>query len=511
MELLREDEFINFDFQNRKPKNRSIAELIMGNVDRNEPINASDNVLESKYKLATENDDSDAQLYIGKYMWENKIDDFKGENSGYYLTLAADNNNAEAQFLLGTAYYYHTNEFDKAFDYFQKAANNGYNDALSMLGICYYNGAGIKRDKDIAIEYFIKSGETGQMASFTMAAQIYMERKEFDKFEFYLQRAAQGGDKMATILLSHGTSALEEYIKSAEIKNDASKQLQIMALYFMKALYTENEQDLDNVIAFGKKAFSNPQGGETLKNIFKELGKTQDIYNVILDLCEEKDNEESNATPTIDLQLFENYYLRTFDNIFSLLDVEHFSVWAYECAISGDTELSLSTYDNLKKAISYIKSRPKHNDFAEWDSLLQNLGLLISDFCNIFDIHSDLINGTTLRINRFYKRIPNNPNYEEDLEAYKQYVFLISDLLFELARLCNLILNKIREIYPNYKIELGVLYIDDRFSSPDLVYQESEISDAPYPGIKHYIRKRLGRNPHYGNKSNIETNGYESK
>lgn len=509
MELLREDEFINFDFNTKRPKNRSIAELIIGHVDRNEPINASDNMLESKYKLATEKNDSDAQLYIGKYLWENHINDFKGENSGYYLMLAADNNNAEAQFLLGTAFYYHTNEFDKAFDYLKKAADNGYKDALSMLGLCYYNGVGIKRDKDIALEYFIKSGDTGQMSSYTMAAQIYMERKEFDNFEHYLQRAAQGGDKMATILLSHGTSALEEYIQSAEIKNDASKQLQIMALYFIKALYTENEQDLDNVIDFGKKAFSNPQGGATLKNLFKELGKTQEIYNVILDLCGEKDNDESNQT--IESQFFENHYLKAFDNIFNLLDVEHFSNWTYECAISGDTILNMSTFNNLKQITTYVKSRPKHKDYAEWDSLLVNLGLLINDFCNVYDIHAELRNDNHLHIKRFYKISPYNPNYDEDLEAYNQYIFLISDLLFEIARLCNLILVRIREIYPDYKEELGILYIDDCYSSPDLVYKESEISDAPYPGIEQYLDARLGRETHYGSKSGIGKDGYELK
>jgi len=104
-----------------------------------------------------------------------------------------------------------------------------------------------------------------------------------------------------------------------------------------------------------------------------------------------------------------------------------------------------------------------------------------------------------------------NPNYDEDLKAYNEHVFLISDLLFELARLGNLILSRIRAIHPEYKRELGILYIDDRVNTPDLVYREEEISDSPYPGIKDFISVRLSREKHLGTSGTIDEDGYEKE
>ena len=111
-------------------------------------------------------------------------------------------------------------------------------------------------------------------------------------------------------------------------------------------------------------------------------------------------------------------------------------------------------------------------------------------------------------VEQFYKRIPRNPNYDVDLDAYNQHIFLVSDIVFEIARLCNLILSKIREQYPEYKKELGLLYIGNDFSSPDLIYKDEELSDAPYPGIKEFIKVRLTRETHYGNNPRIDIDGY---
>lgn len=72
-----------------------------------------------------------------------------------------------------------------------------------------------------------------------------------------------------------------------------------------------------------------------------------------------------------------------------------------------------------------------------------------------------------------------------------------------------LILSKIREQYPEYKKELGILYISMGYSSPDLIYKENEISDAPYPGIEKFIKDRLTREPHFGKNSRIGIDGYE--
>lgn len=212
-----------------------------------------------------------------------------------------------------------------------------------------------------------------------------------------------------------------------------------------------------------------------------------------------------------DVDLFELLYLPAFDHIFEMLDIENFQRWAYPCAIGGYTSISTDVYDMLCQVPNYIISRPRHKEYASWDALMRNLGLLVDDFTTVFSEHIEKMGDDRYIVERFYKRHINNPNYEEDLAAYNEHVWLVSDMLFELARLGNLILSRIREKYPDYKKELGILHIDNRLSEPDLVYRDSEVSDAPYPGLKDYIKVRLTREKHLGNNPNIDESGYERK
>ena len=213
--------------------------------------------------------------------------------------------------------------------------------------------------------------------------------------------------------------------------------------------------------------------------------------------------------------LFDTLYLPTFDTLFDLLNADHFYDWAYMCALDGNTILLKRIYDAMGRAISFIRSRPKHKEYASWDSLIQNLGLLLSDFKTVFSCHSDNVGPEAYTVERFYKNGPMgqgyNPNYDIDLEAYNEHTRLITDLLLELARLGNLILTRIRAIHPEYKRELGLLYIDDRVDVQDLVYREDEISDAPYPGIKAFISVRLSRDTYYGGSGTIGIDGYEKE
>ena len=213
--------------------------------------------------------------------------------------------------------------------------------------------------------------------------------------------------------------------------------------------------------------------------------------------------------PKDEVDLFETLYLPAFDHLFELLDVDHFQQWAYPCAIGGNTILRADIYDNLDSVSNYILSRPKHKEYASWDSLRRNLGLLASDISRVFSQHAERLDKDRYYVEPFYKSIPNNPHYETDIEAYKQHVMLVSDMLFELARLCNLIMSRIRELYPEYKKELGILHIDNRIDALDLLYQESEVSDAPYPGLKEYIKIRLTRETHLGDNPHIDASGYE--
>lgn len=212
-----------------------------------------------------------------------------------------------------------------------------------------------------------------------------------------------------------------------------------------------------------------------------------------------------------DVDLFETLYIPAFEYIFELLDIDNFQNWTYPCAIAGNTVLSAYIYENLDKVPNYIMSRPRHKDYASWDALMRNLGLLVNDFDTVYSQHAEKFGEDRYVVERFYKKYNPNTNYERDLAAYNEHVMLVSDMLFELARLLNLILNSIRAFYPGYKRELGILHIDTRITAPDLLYKEAEISDSPYPGLKEFIKVRLTRETHLGSNPNIDESGYERK
>lgn len=258
----------------------------------------------------------------------------------------------------------------------------------------------------------------------------------------------------------------------------------------LKAHLNDFKNDL---MSFFDKKTINENKWETARDKFVE--EVNEIKNI--SECDENNTD-----------LFEKLYLPAFDHIFELMCLESFSEWAYKCACSGDTTLSKFMYNNLERVVGYIKSRQKFNEYESWNSLIGNLSLLINDFLKVFSRHIESFGKDEYRIERFY-RMPHILNYTKVLDAYNQHVFLVSDLIFEMARLCNYILRKIREQYPEYKKELGILYLDDDPSKPDLLYKEEEISDAPYPGIEKFIKDRLTREVHYGDNPRIGVDGYE--
>ena len=81
------------------------------------------------------------------------------------LRKAADGGEAEAQFLVGKAYWYGTGvEADRgtAVEYYRKAAEKNHANALAGLGAAYGLGQGVeKRDETLAADYFRRAAELG--------------------------------------------------------------------------------------------------------------------------------------------------------------------------------------------------------------------------------------------------------------------------------------------------------------------------------------------------------------
>lgn len=72
-----------------------------------------------------------------------------------------------AQNELGMRYYYGDGvrqNYDKAFEWYQKSAEQGDSDAQLKLGFIFYEGEGVRQNELVAKEWFGKSCDNGNQA-----------------------------------------------------------------------------------------------------------------------------------------------------------------------------------------------------------------------------------------------------------------------------------------------------------------------------------------------------------
>ena len=84
--------------------------------------------------------------------------------------------------------------YEDAVGFFQKAAKFGHPEAQLMLGMCYFNGDGIKRDYDEAVKWFRRAAEQNSLqAQFKLGVCYFggigVNRRE-DEALYWLQKAA---------------------------------------------------------------------------------------------------------------------------------------------------------------------------------------------------------------------------------------------------------------------------------------------------------------------------------
>ena len=79
-----------------------------------------------------------------------------------FLSVAsfADNASAELTYDIGEKYY-NEKDYEKALEYFQKAAEAGNAKAMNNIGNLYYDGLGVEQDEAKAEEWYAKAKAAG--------------------------------------------------------------------------------------------------------------------------------------------------------------------------------------------------------------------------------------------------------------------------------------------------------------------------------------------------------------
>lgn len=111
-------------------------------------------------------DDPNKQVFLGNmYYFGDGISVGQDYDKAFELyEKAAQQGNAEAQHNLGAMYYSGESvhqDYIKARQWLEKAANQNYADAQFSLGVIYQDGEGVRQDMTIAKEWFSKSCDNG--------------------------------------------------------------------------------------------------------------------------------------------------------------------------------------------------------------------------------------------------------------------------------------------------------------------------------------------------------------
>ena len=165
-----------------------------------------------------------AQKDLG-YYWRDKEEYQKAFT---YFQSAAENGDAEAQNELGVMYSrgQGTEKDDaKAVELYQKSAEQGYAIAQSNMGFRYKNGNGVQKDSQKAFEFFLKAAEGGYASAQNEVAWMLYTGKDVPQdlpkaFE-WAQKAVEQGDSY-----SYGTLG-EMYYKGKGVAQDKVKAFEL--------------------------------------------------------------------------------------------------------------------------------------------------------------------------------------------------------------------------------------------------------------------------------------------
>lgn len=142
---------------------------------------------------------------------------------------------------------YSANDYEKAVECYQLAADQGYVDAMYNLGVMYQGGYGVAQDFAKAMEYYQKSVDNGQDMSYYGIGYLYANgqgvEQDYEKALECYQKALDAGNEYANTgygdLYANGNGVEQDYEKAAEYYRKAMEAGDPMAAERLNRLIEE--------------------------------------------------------------------------------------------------------------------------------------------------------------------------------------------------------------------------------------------------------------------------------
>lgn len=214
------------------------------------------------YEKAAARNDKTALFNLGAIYSNGVLVSKDYKKAKVYYEKAANLNHAGAQYRLGNIYADVDNDFQKAFEWHKKAADNGDVDAKFLVAGLYYSGIDVEKDYENAKKLFLELAKKNHSNALYMLAVMHEDdEKDMQKALEYYHKAAEGLNPLALykLMMHHKENGevvesykyyailglfkdklnqslkekLDKYIKDAEITADDIKAAEELAKLFI--------------------------------------------------------------------------------------------------------------------------------------------------------------------------------------------------------------------------------------------------------------------------------------
>lgn len=207
--------------------------------------------------------------------------------------------------------------------------------------------------------------------------------------------------------------------------------------------------------------------------------------------------------------LDEEFYGGIIDEIAAKSHFNDWLVWSSWILSCGQPELTREYDNDLFELRRWLAKRPKWpGRYPKLELAIVNFANVLKDFRNEFRRHAVKTgDGELLMTEKFYKILDwDEARYARLLKEYEFHVDLVQDLMLELTRAANLLIELVREfLLPNYMHHEGDLMIQTgptinlQWEEVVVRYGEDDLKlSPPYPGQKRFLTVRTQRDRHFG-------------
>lgn len=211
------------------------------------------------------------------------------------------------------------------------------------------------------------------------------------------------------------------------------------------------------------------------------------------------DFEAAQNVLTRSKQANEEVVAETIDMIDSLSHFDEWPGWTLNFMKADIIHIKKTRYEEFWVLSRSLFGRLYPDGFDVLVRGIENYALVLSDFLKVTSEHLSNHGEDFFVSDKFHKNYFPNPRYEEEFEEYRQYVYLSRDLLLELTRAGNHLIEQVRlSLNRSYRSREGLLVVEDGYfagTSTALVKVTygSEQFQVLYPGLEAFKTARLTR------------------